>query len=74
MGEETLELAIKLGGQRLVVTQHQRGLVDVGNDIGNGEGLSGAGDTSQRLGRIACQYTFCELSDGLGLVACGLIG
>ena len=43
--EESFELAVQLGGQRLVVAQYQRWFVDVGNDVGYGECLSGPGDT-----------------------------
>ena len=39
--EESLERAVQLGSQRLVGAQYQRWLVDVGNDGGYGECLSG---------------------------------
>ena len=71
--EEALELAVELGGQRLVVAQDERGLVDVGDDVGDGEGLSRAGDTEQRLGRQALADTVGELADSFGLVARRLV-
>ena len=38
--EELLELARQLGRQRLVVGDHQRGPVGLGDDVGHGEGLA----------------------------------
>jgi hypothetical protein len=48
-GEKLLELAAQLGGQRLVVGQHQRGLLHPLDDLGHGVGLAGASDAQQRL-------------------------
>ena len=44
LGEELLELAVKLRRQRLVVGNDQRGSLHPLNDVGHGEGLAGAGD------------------------------
>ena len=72
IGEEAAHLLIELGGERLVMAQYQRGLVDVGNDIGHRERLTRTGHTKQHLGRVALAYAVGELPDGLGLVARGL--
>jgi hypothetical protein len=49
VGEKLLELAAQLGGQRLVVGQHQRGALHLLDDLGHGIGLAGAGDAQQHL-------------------------
>ena len=69
MREETLELAVQLGSQCLVVAEDERRLVDILDDIGYGERLARTGDTQQGLCRYALQYSLCELGDGFGLVA-----
>lgn len=69
--EESLELAVQLGGQRLVVAQYQRWLVDVGNDVGYGECLSGSGDTEQCLCGKSLAHALGQLCDGLRLVTGG---
>ena len=48
LGEELLELAVELRGQRLVVREDQRGPVQRLDDVGHGEGLARAGDAQQR--------------------------
>ncbi len=40
--EKLLEFAAELGGQSLVVGNHQSRPLHVGNDVGNGKGLAGA--------------------------------
>ena len=47
--KELFELGIKLRGQRLVVRQHQRRAIQLGDDIRHREGLAGAGDSQQHL-------------------------
>ena len=42
--EKLLELRTELGGQRLVVSQHQRRTLHPFDDLGHGEGLAAAGD------------------------------
>ena len=49
VGKKFPELAAKLGGQGLVVGQHQGGPVQLFDHRGHGEGLTGAGNTQQRL-------------------------
>ena len=71
-GKELLELAVELGREGLVVAEDQRRTVQLGQHIGDGEGLSGTGDAQKRLGRVAPSQPFHELADGLGLVAGGL--
>ena len=48
---------------------NQRGLVDVGDDVGHGEGLAAAGDAHQRLEFFFIENALCEFFDGLGLVS-----
>ena len=53
VGEEVLELAIELGGQRLVGRQDQGRALRLLDHLGHGEGLAGAGDAEQHLGAVA---------------------
>ncbi len=69
VGEEPLELGAELGRQGLVVGQHQRGLLDLLDDLGHGVGLAGARDAQQHLQFIAPEDAFAELLYGLWLVA-----
>ena len=72
MGEEALHFLIQLCRQRLVMTKHQGGLIDVGNDIGHGEGLAGTRHSEQHLRLVAAPDAVGKLADSLGLVARGL--
>ena len=69
VGEEPLELGAELGRQGLVVGQHQRGLLDLLDDLGHGVGLAGARDAQQHLQFIAPEDALAQLFYGLGLVA-----
>ena len=71
--EKTLELPVKLGSQRLVVTQDECRLVDVLDDIGNGKGLARTGHPQQCLCRYSLDNTFSQLGDSFRLVARRLI-
>ena len=71
IGEEPLELGAELGRQRLVVGQHQRGLLDPFDDLGHGVGLAGARDAQQHLELVAPQDALAQLLDGLRLIALG---
>ena len=72
--EESLELAVELCRQRLVVAQYERRLVNVGYDVGNGECLSGAGHAQQGLCGNSLKHSFGELCDCFRLVAGGAVG
>ena len=72
--EESLELAVELCRQRLVMAQYERRLVDVGYDVGNGECLSGAGHAQQGLCGNSLKHSFGELCDCFRLVAGGAVG
>ena len=72
--EKGPELGAQLGGQRLVVGQHQGRPVALGNDVGHGKGLAAAGDAQQGLAAVPPLHPRHQLLDGLGLVAGGLIG
>jgi len=67
--EESLELAIELGGQRLVRRQHERRTLHLGDDIGDAEGLARTGHPQQRLVRQTGFQALDQLTDGLRLVA-----
>ena len=73
VGEELLELGAQLGGQGLVVGQHQGGPLDRLDDLGHGEGLARTGDAQQGL-LIQPVFDACRQGgNGLGLIACRLI-
>ncbi len=69
--KKLLELAVELRGQGFVMAQHQRGAVDLLDDVSDGEGFAGTRHAEQRLGRFAVAQALHELLDGLGLVAGG---
>ena len=71
--EELLKFARQLGRQRLVVGDHQRGPVGLGDDVGHGEGLARAGDAQQHLVLHALLQPLRQGLDGLGLVAGGRV-
>ena len=67
--EEGLELLVELRGERLVVGQHERRAVHLGDDRGHRERLAAAGDAEQHLVLVAAQQAGRELVDRAGLVA-----
>ncbi|MNZ13788.1 hypothetical protein D3C78_306950 [compost metagenome] len=70
--KEGAELAVKLCRQRLVGRQNQRRALNLGDDVGDAEGLPRPGHTQQRLVRKAGFQPFHHLANGLRLVAGGL--
>ncbi len=72
VGEEALELAVKLRGQRLVGGEDDRGALRLLDDLGHGVGLAGAGGAEQDLVALAGRDALGQLGDGGGLVAGGL--
>ena len=70
--EEALELAIELGGERLVGREHQRRPLRRLDHLGHGEGLARAGDAEQHLVALMRIHLGHELGDGGRLVALGL--
>ena len=73
VGEKLPELGAELGGQRFVVGQHQRGPLDLGNNIGHGIRLAGTGDAQQSLLMETVFNAGYQLGDGLRLITGGLI-
>ncbi len=71
--EEGLELAIELGGQRLVGGEDERRALGRLDDVGHGEGLAGAGDAEQDLVVLVGAHAGDELGDGGRLVAARLV-
>src|SRR5581483_564115 len=69
VGEEALELLVELGGEGLVVGQHQRRPAERGDDVGGGERLAGAGGAEEHLEVLAAGEPVDDLFDGPGLVA-----
>ena len=71
--KELLELAAKLGGEGLVVRQHQCRALHTLDDLGHRVGLAGAGHAEQYLLAHAACKPPCQRLDGLRLVAGGRI-
>ena len=71
--EELLKLRAQLGGQGLVVGQHQGGTLHRFDDLGHGEGFARAGDPQQGLLVQPGLESGGQLGNGLRLVAGGLI-
>ena len=71
VGEELLELLAQLGGQDLIVGQHQGGPLDGLDDLGHSVGLARAGDAQQDLLPQAVLDALGKPGDGLWLVAGG---
>ena len=69
VGEETLELAIELGGKGLVVAEDDGRPVRLGDDVGHGEGLTGPGHAEQGLERQPVVEPLDQGFDGCGLIA-----
>ena len=73
VGEEALELVVKLGGQSLVVGQDQRRAIEPLDDLGHGEGLARAGHPQQHLVLFTVRQAAAERLDGRALVALRLV-
>ena len=69
LGKELLHLSVELPGQCLVVGNDQRRPVQGLDDIGHGEGLTGAGDAQKGLKLVALPESVHQFPDGLGLVS-----
>ncbi len=53
---------------------HQRGQLKLLNNVGNGEGFTGAGCAEEHLIVVAFVDAFNNFSDCFGLIAGGLVG
>ena len=69
VGKEALELAIKLGGQRLVGREDEGGALGGLDYLCHGEGFAGTGDAKQHLIALDGVHACHEFGDGGGLVA-----
>ena len=69
VGEEALELAIELRGQRLVRRQDDGGALRRLDHLGHGVGFSGAGDAEQNLRAVVAVDALDQFLDGGRLVA-----
>ena len=73
VGEEALELAVELGGERLVRRQDQCRALRRLDDLRHREGLAGAGDAEQHLVAFVLPDAFDQFGDGVRLVALRLV-
>ncbi len=73
LGEEALELAVELRGERLVRREDQRRPLRAGDDLRHREGLAGAGDAEQHLIALLRLNSLEERLDRLRLVAARLV-
>ena len=73
VGEEALELAIELGGQRLVRRQDDGGALRRLDHLGHGVGLAGAGDAEQHLRAVVALDALDQFLDRGRLVALRLV-
>ena len=73
VGEETLELAVELGGQRLVRREDDGGALRRLDHLGHGVGLAGAGDAEQHLRAVVAVDAFDQFLDRGRLVALRLV-
>ncbi len=71
VGEELFELVEELGGEGFVVGEDEGGAVELGDDLGHGEGFAGAGDAEENLILFAGGDAVDEGCDGGRLVALG---
>ncbi len=72
VGEELFEFGVELCGEGFVVGDDEGGAVECGDDVGDGEGFSGAGDAEEDVVAVlGVAEALDEGLDGLGLVACG---
>jgi hypothetical protein len=71
MREKAFEFGVELPGEGFIVAQDEGGALIAGDDIGDGEGFSGAGDAEEDLVHFAIFQAAQKLSDSLGLVALG---
>ena len=69
VGKEAPELAVELGGQRLVGREDQRRALGLLDHLGHGEGLARAGDAEQHLDAVVALHALDQFADRGGLVA-----
>ena len=67
--QEFLQFAVELGGQRLVVRQHERRRLPLGDDVGHGESLAGARNAQQYLMREALFQALRQRLNRVRLIA-----
>jgi hypothetical protein len=72
VGEERLELAVELGGERLVGGENEGRALGVGDHLRHREGFSRPGDPQKHLVALLAADAVHELGDGRRLVARGL--
>lgn len=71
--DDGFKLAVELGGQGLVMGQHQGRFLQLLDDIGHGKRLAGAGDAQQSFKSVTFPETLDKGIDRLGLIAGGLV-
>ena len=73
IGEELLELTIKLPGQRFIMCNNQSRLVDLSNNLTHGIGLTSTRRPHENLGLLAPINIIHQLLDSLRLVTRWLV-
>ncbi len=73
VGKQPAELLVELGGERLVVGQHQRGPLGALDQVGDGEGLARAGHAEQHLVALSRPQTSAQGLHGGRLIAGQLV-
>ncbi len=68
VGEEILELAIELGGERFIGREDQRRALGALDDVRHGIGLAGTGDAEQYLVALIGVGALHQFGDGRGLI------
>ena len=68
IGEELLELTIKLAGQRFIMGDNQSRLVDLSDNLTHGIGLTSTSRPHENLGLLAPLDIVHQLLNSLGLV------
>ena len=68
-GEERLELAVQLGGQRLVGRDHEGGPAQPGDHVGQREGLAAPRDAEEHGVRLPFREELGQALDGPRLIA-----
>ena len=74
VGEELAELTVELGYEGFVVGEDECGALYFLDDVGHGEGFTGAGNAEECLVFLALIDAFYQAGNGCGLVAGGLVG
>ena len=73
-GKERLQLSVQLGGEGLVVRQHERGTPEPGDDVRHCERLPRPRDAQEHLVAVVADEALAQLANGARLIPCGGVG